>query len=172
MTIVSFEIIKQVYKNDGVRGFYRGLKANLIGVCPEKAIKLTINDMARSWFAKTYEIPLASQSLPMWMGALSGGIAGFCQVIATNPMEMVKINMQILSKEDMKSPPTTWQLIKRLKLNGLYRGTLATLSRYVQLNSLGFHSIEMFLFQWFCFNLLHLFLKVALRSRAFCSRAY
>lgn len=141
-------------------------------MCPEKAIKLTVNDMTRSWFARKYEIPLASQSLPIWMGALSGGIAGFCQVIATNPMEMVKINMQILSKEDSKSPPTTWQLIKRLKLNGLYRGTLATLSRYVQTDNRGFHFIEMFHFQWFFFSLLHLFLKVALLSLAFCSQAY
>lgn len=131
MTIFSFEIIKSVYKIDGLRGFYRGLQANLIGVCPEKAIKLTINDIARSWFARRYNVPLESQSLPTWMGALSGGLAGFCQVIATNPMEMVKINMQILSKEGSACLPTTWQLVKKLKLSGLYRGTLATLTRYV-----------------------------------------
>jgi solute carrier family 25 aspartate/glutamate transporter 12/13 len=32
-------------------------------------------------------------SIPM--GMLSGGLAGMCQVVATNPMEIVKIRLQV-----------------------------------------------------------------------------
>ena len=41
---------KQVLKNEGVSGFYRGLGPQLVGVAPEKAIKLVVNDYLRSWF--------------------------------------------------------------------------------------------------------------------------
>jgi len=38
---------QKILKQEGVRGFYKGLNANLIGVLPEKAIKLTANEVFR-----------------------------------------------------------------------------------------------------------------------------
>lgn len=37
----------QVIRHEGVFGLYRGLLPQLIGVAPEKAIKLTVNDLVR-----------------------------------------------------------------------------------------------------------------------------
>lgn len=34
-------------RHEGVMGLYRGLVPQLIGVAPEKAIKLTMNDLVR-----------------------------------------------------------------------------------------------------------------------------
>jgi hypothetical protein len=34
------DVIQKMIKAEGIRGFYRGLEANLIGVIPEKGIKL------------------------------------------------------------------------------------------------------------------------------------
>ncbi|POV99707.1 hypothetical protein PSHT_13417 [Puccinia striiformis] len=44
----SMDCVKKVLKNEGFTGFYRGLPPQLIGVAPEKAIKLTINDLIRA----------------------------------------------------------------------------------------------------------------------------
>ncbi len=41
----------KVFRADGFRGLYRGLPAQLVGIAPEKAIKLTVNDTLR------YNIP-------------------------------------------------------------------------------------------------------------------
>lgn len=111
-----------------MQGFYRGLLSNLIGVTPEKAIKLTVNDFSRNAFSKAFHYPNAD-SLPVWMGMISGGIAGLCQVVATTPMEMMKINMQMSSSRCEK--PTTIEMARRLGLGGMYAGTAATLMRYV-----------------------------------------
>ena len=44
----SAECAKSVFSNEGFLGFYRGLIPQLIGVAPEKAIKLTMNDLVRN----------------------------------------------------------------------------------------------------------------------------
>ena len=45
----------QVIRHEGFTGLYRGLVPQLMGVAPEKAIKLTMNDLAR-WddFSRTH----------------------------------------------------------------------------------------------------------------------
>jgi solute carrier family 25 aspartate/glutamate transporter 12/13 len=44
----AFDCIKKVYSNEGgVRAFYRGVWPQLVGVAPEKAIKLTVNGEQR-----------------------------------------------------------------------------------------------------------------------------
>jgi solute carrier family 25 aspartate/glutamate transporter 12/13 len=41
------ECMTQVVRHEGVTGLYRGLVPQLLGVAPEKAIKLTMNDLCR-----------------------------------------------------------------------------------------------------------------------------
>jgi hypothetical protein len=41
---------RQIIAREGFKGLYRGLKVNFIGVMPEKAIKLAVNDACRNHF--------------------------------------------------------------------------------------------------------------------------
>lgn len=43
----SWDCAKKVIRHEGIFGLYRGLLPQLVGVCPEKAIKLTMNDFVR-----------------------------------------------------------------------------------------------------------------------------
>lgn len=38
----SFDCFWKVFRHEGIRGLYRGLLPQMIGVAPEKAIKLTV----------------------------------------------------------------------------------------------------------------------------------
>lgn len=73
----SIDCARKVIKNEGFRGLYSGLGPQLIGVAPEKAIKLTVNDLVRSKAPKNDkgEITL------MWE-LIAGGTAGGCQVVS------------------------------------------------------------------------------------------
>lgn len=77
----SLDCARKVIKNEGIRGLYSGVLPQLVGVAPEKAIKLTVNDLARGKFTdkKTGQI--------WWPWELvAGGAAGGCQVVNTPPV--------------------------------------------------------------------------------------
>jgi solute carrier family 25 aspartate/glutamate transporter 12/13 len=42
----GIDCFKKVLKNEGVAGLYSGIIPQLVGVAPEKAIKLTMNDLS------------------------------------------------------------------------------------------------------------------------------
>lgn len=124
----GFDCVKKVISKEGYRGLYRGLLPNLIGVTPEKAIKLSVNDYFRHFFSQAIGVP--ESHLPLQYGALSGALAGFCQVLATNPMEIVKIKMQISGiSQHMENQNSLMAVYSNLGLRGLYYGVSATLCR-------------------------------------------
>ncbi|KAJ2172693.1 mitochondrial aspartate-glutamate transporter agc1, partial [Coemansia sp. RSA 551] len=79
----SIDCFRKVIRNEGILGLYRGLGPQLVGVAPEKAIKLTVNDFVRSRFTnkQTGEIAVAGEML-------AGAMAGASQVVFTNPLEI------------------------------------------------------------------------------------
>lgn len=70
----SIDCVKKVYAYEGATGFYRGLAPQLVGVAPEKAIKLVVNGKMRDYFTNP-ETGKIKPALEM----VSGGIAGGCQ---------------------------------------------------------------------------------------------
>eukprot|EP00842_Homolaphlyctis_polyrhiza_P003907 jgi/Hompol1/4517/HPOL_003688-RA len=130
---------RKIVAQSGVRGLYQGLFPNLVGIIPEKAIKLAVNDYAREyWGRKTNTHP---DHIPLQYGVISGATAGFCQVIATNPMEIVKIQLQLAGASSASSTTpklTAGDVVRQLGLRGLYRGTAATLARDVPFSFLFF----------------------------------
>lgn len=68
--------------------FYRGCVPQMIGVAPEKAVKLFAYSTITSYYDKT-----------QWSTQIFGGLtAGTCQVMITSPYEMIKINLQMNNK--------------------------------------------------------------------------
>lgn len=130
---------QEILRKEGILGFYRGLGPNLVGITPEKAIKLGVNDYVRARFAARQGC--STDALPVASGLVAGAAAGFSQVIATNPMEIVKIRMQVAgaTASSSSAPPlTAIQVVRQLGLRGLYKGTCATLLRDVPFSILFF----------------------------------
>jgi solute carrier family 25 (mitochondrial aspartate/glutamate transporter), member 12/13 len=74
----SWDCAKKVVRNEGFRGFYSGVLPQLVGVAPEKAIKLTVNDMVRSYFSDK------NDNIKLPYEILAGGCAGGCQVVCSS----------------------------------------------------------------------------------------
>jgi solute carrier family 25 aspartate/glutamate transporter 12/13 len=72
----SLDCAKKVIRNEGFRGLYSGVLPQLVGVAPEKAIKLTVNDLVRGKFTE-------KSTGNIWWGweVIAGGSAGGCQVV-------------------------------------------------------------------------------------------
>lgn len=132
-----FHCARKIVQREGLRGLYRGLPPAVTGVFPEKAIKLSMNDYLTAVLSR----PDGTISVPM--AILAGGGAGFSQVIITNPMELVMINMQDAAAKGRKNK-SMFHLARDLGLSGLYKGTQATLFRDIPF-SMVFFSLNTFL---------------------------
>ena len=116
--------------NEGPRGLYRGLLPQLVGVSPEKAIKLTTNDFVRGQFTdKDGEIRLIGE-------IFAGGCGGGTQVLFTNPIEIVKIRMQVAGEAGQRASAIT--LTRELGFRGVYKGVTACLLRDVPFSAIYF----------------------------------
>ncbi|KAL8418599.1 hypothetical protein RB594_001994 [Gaeumannomyces avenae] len=132
----SIDCFQKVVRNEGFLGLYSGVLPQLVGVAPEKAIKLTVNDLVRGWATdKNGNIGWASE-------VLAGGSAGACQVVFTNPLEIVKIRLQIQGEvaktvADAPKRSAMW-IVRNLGLMGLYKGASACLLRDVPFSAIYF----------------------------------
>lgn len=128
----SLDCLVKVIRAEGIRGVYSGLGFQLIGVAPEKAIKLTVNDYLRNNLADN------RGKLSIVGEILSGASAGTCQVIFTNPIEIVKIRLQVKSEYAVGSDVTAVKIIRKLGFRGLYKGVAACLMRDVPFSAIYF----------------------------------
>ncbi|XP_051259727.1 electrogenic aspartate/glutamate antiporter SLC25A12, mitochondrial [Dicentrarchus labrax] len=128
----SFDCAKKVLRYEGFFGFYRGLLPQLIGVAPEKAIKLTVNDFVRDKFTTQDDtIPLAAE-------ILAGGCAGGSQVIFTNPLEIVKIRLQVAGEITTGPRVSALNVVRDLGFFGLYKGAKACFLRDIPFSAIYF----------------------------------
>jgi len=127
----SFDCFKKVLRHEGFSGLYRGLVPQLVGVAPEKAIKLTMNDLVRDKMTSDGKIPL-------WGEVLAGAAGGGSQVMFTNPLEIVKIRLQVAGEITGGQRVSAFGVIKELGFFGLYKGSRACFLRDVPFSAIYF----------------------------------
>nr|QKK35448.1 mitochondrial Agc1 [Starmerella bombicola] len=134
----SIDCFKKVIKKEGFRGLYSGLGPQLVGVAPEKAIKLTVNDLVRGILADS------DGNISGLAEVIAGGSAGACQVVFTNPLEIVKIRLQVQGELAANAVGHVKQsavhIVRQLGLVGLYKGASACLLRDVPFSAIYFPS--------------------------------
>jgi len=135
----SIDCFLKTLKNEGFLGLYKGLGPQLVGVAPEKAIKLTVNDFLRDLFSGQGRRDMA---LPL--ECIAGGGAGASQVIFTNPLEIIKIRLQVQGEALRKGLITeaekqgAMNIMKELGIGGLYKGASACLLRDIPFSAIYF----------------------------------
>jgi solute carrier family 25 aspartate/glutamate transporter 12/13 len=122
-------VCRDVYAKYGASGFYRGLGATAVMIAPEKAIKLGVNDYLRDLFC---DYDRTRETIAQQVSA--GALTGIVQVVATNPMEVLKIRLQ--TSETAGSSPLA--VVRELGVRGMYNGTAVTLMRDVPYNVIFF----------------------------------
>lgn len=132
----SWDCFKKVVSREGFKGLYSGLGPQLVGVAPEKAIKLTVNDLVRGKMSD------ADGNITLNAELFAGGMAGACQVVFTNPLEIVKIRLQMQGEvvktvEGAQRRSAIW-IVRNLGLIGLYKGATACLLRDVPFSAIYF----------------------------------
>ena len=129
----SWDCFRKVLNHEGFFGLYRGLLPQLVGVSPEKAIKLTVNDMARGQLAddKTGDLSLLGE-------IVAGGCGGAAQVVFTNPLEIVKIRLQVAGEISNMTRVSALKVVRDLGPVGLYKGSAACFLRDIPFSAIFF----------------------------------
>mmetsp|Transcript_13425 Transcript_13425/g.27393 ORF Transcript_13425/g.27393 Transcript_13425/m.27393 type:complete len:364 (-) Transcript_13425:47-1138(-) len=119
-------VAKEIYKNDGIRGFWRGLPPTLVGIIPARSVYFYSYDLTKNFLAPT-RVGLGSLN-----AAISGIMAGFTSNTVTNPIWMVKTRMQLLSDTSAGQKAYTSYsnavatIYKEEGIGGFYRGITAS----------------------------------------------
>jgi solute carrier family 25 (mitochondrial aspartate/glutamate transporter), member 12/13 len=141
----SLDCLRQVLRTEGFFGLYRGLVPQMLGVAPEKAIKLQANNLLRQVF--TPDDPSRQGTFNLPLEVVAGAGAGACQLLVTNPMEIVKTRLilqgettQLLIQKGFTPPPSQSfrEIVRDLGFPGLYRGALACLLRDIPFSAIYF----------------------------------
>ncbi|KAF2427361.1 mitochondrial carrier protein [Tothia fuscella] len=132
----SLDCARKVLKNEGFKGLYSGVLPQMVGVAPEKAIKLTVNDLVRGHFTNK-----DTGAIDFKFEMLAGASAGGCQVVFTNPLEIVKIRLQVqgeVTKLSGAPKRSAMWIVRNLGLMGLYKGASACLLRDIPFSAIYF----------------------------------
>ena len=121
----AVDIVK--HEPGGVFALYRGVGVNIVGIAPEKTIKLSVNNAVRTAIRAHFQ-----GTLPFFGEVVAGGFAGMTQVSVTNPLEVVKVRMQT-------SEMTLKEVLGQLKSFGdFYQGAGACVARDVMFSAILF----------------------------------
>lgn len=136
-----FKNLSEILKKEGPLKLYRGIQAQLVGITPEKAVKLTTNDYLRKKLIKRHQLESGKLNVQLTMGEemLAGMGTGMIQVFITNPIEVVKIRLQMQTMNQIQGP---FSVIRELGFRGLYTGMSATLLRDVPFNIFYFSTYQ------------------------------
>lgn len=141
-----FDCLQRAFAKEGFFGLYRGLTPQMLGVAPEKMIKLQVNDLLRKALAsKDKDTGKPVVSLPL--ETMAGAVSGACQLLVTNPMELTKIRMQMHGETSRILAERGWatthpqkfvDVVKDLGFPGIYRAAQPCLLRDIFFGALYF----------------------------------
>ncbi|XP_045133974.1 calcium-binding mitochondrial carrier protein SCaMC-2-like isoform X4 [Portunus trituberculatus] len=122
----AVDAAKKIYKNEGLRSFYRGYIPNLLGIIPYAGIDLAIYETLK----KTYIEHHAGDVNPsVFVITACGAMSSSCGQIASYPLALVRTRLQaqVIAPGVVHSVPVTMVgLFKHIfateGLVGLYRG--------------------------------------------------
>ncbi|CAG9859985.1 unnamed protein product [Phyllotreta striolata] len=121
------DTLVKTYKKDGFFGMYQGAFINIIFMMPEKAVKLSVNDMFR------FKLKKEDGSLPLGRQILAATGSSVSAFICC-PMELFKIQMQDqgrLGKAKLRTRDVIRNIYRKNGFFGFYQGFIPTWIRDV-----------------------------------------
>ena len=129
----TLSILGSIQKNEGFRGLFRGLGANLVGVVPARAINFYVYGNTKRIYGQ-YLNPEERENV--WsVHLLAAATAGIATGTATNPIWVVKTRLQLdknaaqshgSQRQYRNSIDCIRQTVRGEGIRGLYRGLSAS----------------------------------------------
>jgi len=144
----ALDCARQTYAKEGVRGFYRGMSAPLIGVTPIFAVCFWGYDLGQR-ICRSFQTP-EQRSQPLSMGEIvfAGGFSAIPTTLIMAPGERIKVLLQTQDSGGAKKYNGPVDVVKKLFREGgirsVFKGSVATLLRDVPGSMAYFGAYEFF----------------------------
>lgn len=142
------EALVKTVRHEGVFALYQGVVAPTASVCGVGGILFYFNGFLRKWLQPDYP------NTPLTYGQmfLAGGGAGAVVGVVVNPIEVLKIRMQMINKRQISNPEhaTLRHVMRETGLRNLWSGITPTLVREIGTFGIFFPTNEFLKirFQW------------------------
>ena len=121
-----FHGVREIVREQGVRGLYQGLTPTIMKQGSNQAIRFYIMETSKDW----YRGGDPSKPVPKLLVGTFGAFAGACSVIGNTPLDVIKTRMQGLEASKYKN---TWDCAKKIWVNegfkAFYKGSIPRMSR-------------------------------------------
>ncbi|KAI9138080.1 mitochondrial carrier domain-containing protein [Paraphysoderma sedebokerense] len=126
----TLRILKDIHKSEGIRGLWRGIGPNLVGVVPARAIYFSSYNKAKQLYTE-----LNNHNENSFVYLSSAATAGAVTAFTTNPIWLIKTRMQLqsnspdihLSTRYRNSLDCLVRVVREEGVAALYRGVTASL---------------------------------------------
>lgn len=143
----AWDCVRKVVHSRGVQGLFQGVVPQILGVAPEKAIKLAVNDAIRASLSPLVRDiehrtalaearpGLSPSTAQLLVDVCAGACGGASQVIFTNVGEILMVRLalqrEIASSMGATSvqPKGLLDVVRELGIRGLYTGSVPCLAR-------------------------------------------
>ncbi|KAF1787967.1 Mitochondrial carrier domain [Phytophthora cactorum] len=134
------QCFKHIVGTDGLRGLYRGLPPTLMGVLPEKAIKLAVNEQLREhfadadgtcrWASKLWPVQAPDVRSPSSLTRYESfyhvlvilDLFFLTETLNFVQVEIVKIRLQMQTSLPVAERQTALEIARSLGIRGVYKG--------------------------------------------------
>ncbi|PWN46942.1 mitochondrial carrier [Violaceomyces palustris] len=122
--------LRKIWRDDGFRGFYRGLGPTIFGYLPTWAIYFTVYDKCKQVLAEDISSSGEEDFINHILSAMTAGAAS---TICTSPLWVVKTRFMLQSAKDKNVTPYRHtgdafvQIFRTEGLRGFYKGLLPSL---------------------------------------------
>ena len=131
-------VIKEIFRNHGLAGFWHGQMGTLIreagGCAAWFGSKETSTSLLREWNERSAKSPedlarMRADALPLWQQALAGASAGMSYNFLFFPADTVKSRMQTSAEQGRGFAAEAKALWRQAGIKGFYRGCGVTVLR-------------------------------------------
>ncbi|KAI8818299.1 mitochondrial carrier domain-containing protein [Fimicolochytrium jonesii] len=136
------DCMQQIYRQAGIRGYFRGLGCTIIRETPSYGAYFATYELLSRALIPANTPPQSEPSLKL---LLAGGLAGVCAWLSTYPFDVVKTRLQSAENESKKTYTSTFQCLRTIvRAEGpsvLFSGWAATAVRAFPTNAATFYAV-------------------------------
>lgn len=124
-----FHGVREIIKEQGISGCYKGVTATIIKQGSNQAIRFYVIESLKSEYRKRNNLDV-NAAVPLLVTGTFGAIAGAASVFGNTPVDVVKTRMQGLESSKYKNTlDCAVQIMKNEGPRAFYKGTVPRLSR-------------------------------------------